>query len=176
MRHSMRTAVSGLCAALIITVLSAFAPAEAARRVVAFQANYPAGTIVISHRQRKLYLTLGDGRAIRYPIAVGRRGKAWFGWARVDGKHRRPAWSPPRAVKRANPHLPDVIPGGSPRNPMGEAALTLTRHEIAIHGTTRSMRRSIGRAASFGCIRMYNEDVMDLYRRVSVGTPVVALP
>jgi lipoprotein-anchoring transpeptidase ErfK/SrfK len=155
---------------------AAVTPAEAARRLVAFSPSYPAGTIVIVQRQRKLYFSLGDGRAIRYPVAIGKAGKAWSGWTRVEGKYVRPAWSPPAAVKRWNPRIPDVIPGGSPRNPMGERAITLTRSEIAIHGTTRSMRKSIGRAASFGCIRMYNEDVIDLYNRVQVGAQVVSLP
>ena len=155
---------------------AAVTPAEAAPRLVAFSSSYPAGTIVIVQRQRKLYFSLGDGRAIRYPVAIGKAGKAWSGWTRVEGKYVRPAWSPPAAVKRWNPRIPDVIPGGSPRNPMGERAITLTRSEIAIHGTTRSMRKSIGRAASFGCIRMYNEDVIDLYNRVQVGAQVVSLP
>jgi lipoprotein-anchoring transpeptidase ErfK/SrfK len=146
------------------------------REVVQFQAEYPAGTIVISQRQRRLYLTLGDGRAIRYPVAVGRMGKAWSGWARVDGKHVNPAWAPPTVVKRDNPQLPDLIPGGAPNNPMGPRALTLDREEIAIHGTTPSMRRSIGTAASYGCIRMYNEDIVDLFERVTVGTAVIAVP
>ena len=153
-----------------------FAPAQASRQMVRFEAGYAPGTIVIVQHQRKLYFTLGNGRAIRYPVAVGMRGRGWTGWASVDGKHVRPAWSPPAAVKRWNPRIPRVIPGGAPNNPMGARALTLTRSEIAIHGTTRSMRRSIGRAASFGCIRMYNEDVIDLFNRVSVGTPVVSLP
>ena len=147
-----------------------------ARQVVSFRADYPAGTIVISQRERRLYLTLGDGRAIRYPVAVGKAGKAWSGWARVDGKHVNPAWAPPAIVKRDNPHLPDLIPGGSPSNPMGPRALTLNRSEIAIHGTTRSMRRSVGTAASYGCIRMYNEDIVDLFDRVQVGAAVLAIP
>lgn len=161
-----------------IGTAGSFAPVQtaAAREVVQFNAEYPAGTIVISQRQRKLYLTLGDGRAIRYPVAVGRSGKAWSGWARVDGKHVNPAWSPPAVVKRDNPRLPDLIPGGSPSNPMGPRALTLDRSEIAIHGTTASMRRSVGTAASYGCIRMYNEDILDLFDRVTVGTAVVAVP
>ena len=79
-------------------------------------------------------------------------------------------------MKRDNPNLPDIIPGGSPSNPMGPRALTLDRSEIAIHGTTQSMRRSIGSAASYGCIRMYNEDIVDLFDRVRVGTAVVAIP
>lgn len=150
-------------------------PALAQRQVVSFPQQYQAGTIVISLRQRRLYLTTGDGRAISYPVAVGRAGKAWSGWARVDGKHVNPAWSPPAVVRAAVRGLPAVIPGGAPNNPMGPRALTLDRSEIAIHGTTRSMRRSIGSAASFGCIRMYNEDIVDLFDRVSVGTPVVAI-
>ena len=78
-------------------------------------------------------------------------------------------------MKHDNPRLPDLIPGGSPHNPMGVRALTLDREEIAIHGTTQAMRASIGSAASYGCIRMYNEDVVDLFDRVSVGTPVIAI-
>jgi len=147
-----------------------------ARETVAVARDYPSGMIIIKHSERRLYLMLGDGRAIRYPIAIGAGGRAWRGLAHIDGKYVRPDWAPPREVKRHNPALPDLIPGGSPRNPMGERALTLDRSEIAIHGTTQAMRRSIGTAASFGCIRMYNEDVVDLYDRVSVGTPVMAVP
>jgi lipoprotein-anchoring transpeptidase ErfK/SrfK len=147
-----------------------------ARQVVSFTVDVPPGTIVISQRERRLYLTLGEGRAIRYPVAVGKVGKVWSGWARIDAKHVNPAWSPPAVVRRDNPHLPDMIPGGSPSNPMGPRALTLDLPEIAIHGTTEAMRRSIGTAASYGCIRMLNEDILDLFDRVQVGTAVVAIP
>ncbi len=92
----------------------------------------------------------------------------------VDGKYRNPAWAPPDEVKRAEPWLPDYIPGGSPRNPMGMRALTLSGGEYAIHGTNRP--DSIGTAASFGCIRMYNRDIVDLFERVEIGTPVVMMP
>ena len=92
----------------------------------------------------------------------------------MEGKFVNPAWSPPASVKRDHPELPDVIPGGSPRNPMGVRALTLDRDEIAIHGTNRP--ESIGTAASYGCIRMRNADVLDLFARVVVGTPVTMLP
>ncbi|MDB5508342.1 MAG: ErfK/YbiS/YcfS/YnhG family protein [Hyphomicrobiales bacterium] len=146
-----------------------------AREVVPFRNDYPAGVIVIKQSERKLYLTMGQGMAIRYPVAVGKAGKAWSGPARVDGKYVQPAWSPPASVKRDNPRLPDVIPGGAPNNPMGARALTLDREEIAIHGTSRSMRGSIGTAASYGCIRMLDEDVIDLFARVPVGTPVLAV-
>lgn len=169
-----RTAV--LSAGVLFVSLFGGVETASARQVVSFKADYPAGTIVISQRERRLYLTLGDGRAIRYRVAVGKAGKAWSGWARVDGKHVNPAWSPPQMVKRDNPQLPDIIPGGSPSNPMGPRALTLDRSEIAIHGTTESMRRSIGSAASYGCIRMYNEDIVDLFDRVQVGAAVLAIP
>lgn len=135
----------------------------------------PAGTIIISQSRRRLYLTRTDGSAISWPIAVGKSGKGWTGWARVDGKHVMPAWSPPASVKRDRPGLPSVIAGGAPNNPMGARALTLDREEIAIHGTTAAMRSSIGTAASYGCIRMLNEDVIDLFNQVQVGTRVLSV-
>ncbi|MFZ0507685.1 MAG: L,D-transpeptidase [Methylocella sp.] len=147
-----------------------------AREFVAFPQTYPPGTIIIKQSERKLYFTTGTGTAVRYPIAIGRAGKAWQGATSVQGKFISPAWEAPWVVLRDHPALSRVIPGGSPRNPMGAAAITLDLSEVAIHGTTASMRRSVGTAASYGCIRMYNEDVVDLYHRVVVGTPVVAIP
>ncbi|WP_375459248.1 L,D-transpeptidase [uncultured Enterovirga sp.] len=131
------------------------------------------GTIVIRTTERRLYLVGRDGTAIRYPVAVGKPGKQWFGWSAVDGKYVEPAWSPPDDVKRDNPSLPAVIPGGSPSNPMGPRALTLVGGDYAIHGTNRP--NSVGTYASYGCIRMYNQDIVDLYARVPVGTPVVVV-
>ena len=156
-------------------VIAAPDRALAAPSYVAFDGFAP-GTIVVRQHERALYLSLGQGGAIRYPVAVGKAGKQWRGRSFVDGKYVNPAWSPPREVKRDKPSLPDVIPGGSPKNPMGVRALTLNGGEYAIHGTTRSMRGSIGSAASYGCIRMYNEDIVDLFARVRVGTPVAVLP
>ncbi|HEX3497207.1 MAG TPA: L,D-transpeptidase [Methylocella sp.] len=147
-----------------------------AREFVAFSPTYPAGTIIIKQSERRLYFTTGTGTAVRYPIAIGRAGKAWRGETFVDGKFVTPAWSAPAVVLRDHPALSRVIPGGSRRNPMGAAAITLNLSEVAIHGTSASMRRSVGTAASYGCIRMYNEDVVDLYHRIEVGTPVVAIP
>jgi lipoprotein-anchoring transpeptidase ErfK/SrfK len=173
---------SGLAPAIFAFALSgagllgAACTSASAREVVAFQSDYPAGMIVISQHQRMLYFTEGNGRAIRYPIAVGMPGKAWLGETSVEGKYIAPSWSPPAVVLHDHPGLPSVIPGGSPHNPMGAAAITLTRYQVAIHGTNRWMRHSVGTAASYGCIRMYNEDVVDLYQRVSIGTPVVAVP
>jgi lipoprotein-anchoring transpeptidase ErfK/SrfK len=147
-----------------------------AREFVAFSPSYPAGTIVIRQSERRLYFTTSAGTAVRYRIAIGRAGKAWQGETFVQGKFVSPAWSAPWVVLRNHPNFSRVVPGGSPRNPMGAAAITLNLSEVAIHGTTPSMRRSVGTAASYGCIRMYNEDVVDLYHRVEVGTPVVAIP
>ena len=147
-------------------------PAQARERVAFDEAVHP-GTIVVKTAERRLYLVLGDGTALRYRVAVGRPGKQWFGASRVDGKYVQPAWSPPDEVRRDNPRLPDVIPGGSPSNPMGVRAMTLSGGEYAIHGTNRP--DSIGTYASYGCIRMHNQDIVDLYERVSVGTQVVVV-
>ena len=141
-----------------------------AREVVPFDGFSP-GTVVVNTSQRRLYYVVGNGTAIRYPVAVGKPGKQWFGASRIDGKYVNPAWSPPAVVRRDNPKLPDVIPGGTPGNPMGVRALTLAGDEYAIHGTNRP--DSIGTSASYGCIRMFNQDIVDLYERVTVGTPVV---
>jgi len=157
-------------AAAFVAATFAAAPAEA-REVVAFRGDVAAGTVVVRTNERRLYYVLGDGRAIRYPVGVGKAGKQWAGVARIDGKYVAPAWSPPAVVKRDKPSLPDVIPGGSPRNPMGAAALTLSGGEYAIHGTNAP--GSVGGFVSYGCIRMYNEDIQALYGMVQVGTPVV---
>jgi len=134
--------------------------------------NYSPGTIVVKTSERRLYLILDSGRAMRYPVGVGKSGKQWSGTTLIAGKYRNPAWSPPADVKRDKPSMPDVIPGGSPRNPMGVAAMTLAGGgEYAIHGT--NMPGSVGGFVSYGCIRMLNNDISDLFDRVSVGTRVV---
>jgi lipoprotein-anchoring transpeptidase ErfK/SrfK len=151
-------------------VFGAAASAEA-REVVPFQADVDAGTIIVRTKERRLYYVQGDGTAIRYRVAVGRPGKQWFGRANINGKHIEPAWSPPEEVRRDNPKLPDVIPSGARNNPMGARALTLDLDEYAIHGTNNP--KSIGTYASYGCIRMLNADIIDLFERVEVGTEVV---
>lgn len=145
--------------------------AQARPDVVASPAGFGAGTIVVKTKERRLYYVLGDGSAIRYPVGVGKPGKQWAGTTRIDGKYRQPAWSPPADVKRDNPSIPDVIAGGSPSNPMGVAAMTLAGGEYAIHGTNRP--NSVGGYVSYGCVRMFNEDISDLFDRVNVGTTVV---
>ena len=163
-----------LAAVVAAVAVCAFAAKAHARELVSFDASgVPAGTIVIRTSERALYLVDGYGSAVRYRVAVGRPGKQWFGWSQIDGKYVHPAWSPPDEVRRDNPRLPDVIAGGSPSNPMGPRALTLSGGEYAIHGTNRPS--SVGTYASYGCIRMYNADIIDLYERVRVGTRVVVV-
>ncbi len=145
---------------------------ELQRETVSYRGAERPGTIVVKTSERRLYLILDDRMAIRYPVGVGRDGKKWQGRAEIDGKHVEPAWSPPDEIKRDNPSVPDVIPGGSPRNPMGPRALTLSGGEqYAIHGTNRP--KSVGTFATYGCIRMFNTDIVDLFERVRVGTEVV---
>lgn len=134
-----------------------------------------AAKIIINARSRRLTYIAASGKRVTYPIAVPKRGKEWSGSTYVVGKYIRPDWSPPADVAADHPRLPSLIPGGSPRNPMGARAITLGVGNVAIHGTTAKMRGSIGTAASYGCIRMRNEDVIDLYNRVDVGTPVEML-
>ncbi|MFC7052320.1 L,D-transpeptidase [Hansschlegelia quercus] len=160
--------------ALALSLFLGVAPA-AAREIVPFDAgDYGAGSILVSNGQRKLYLVLGDGRAWRYPVAVGKNGKRWLGTAKIKGKFVQPAWSPPAEVKRDKPFLPNLIAGGSPTNPMGPRALLLDRDQYAIHGTNRP--NSIGTYASYGCIRMRNEDIVDLFEKVRVGARVTVVP
>jgi lipoprotein-anchoring transpeptidase ErfK/SrfK len=156
---------AGLLGTLVSTA------AEARPEMVGFRGDYSPGTIVVKTNERRLYYVLDEGHAVRYPVGVGKAGKQWAGTSRIDGKYRNPAWSPPAEVKRDIPSLPNLIPGGSPHNPMGVAAMTLSGGEYAIHGTNRP--GSVGGFVSYGCIRMLNADITDLYERVSVGTTVV---
>src|SRR4051812_4918386 len=166
---SMRIAVA-LAATIGAGVLMS-SVAEARPEMVGIRGEYTPGTIVVKTNERRLYLILDSGRAMPSPVGVGRSGKQWAGTTRIDGKYQNPAWSPPAEVKRDKPNMPNVIAGGSPRNPMGVAAMTLSGGEYAIHGT--NMPGSVGGFVSYGCIRMLNADISDLFGRVSVGTTVV---
>jgi lipoprotein-anchoring transpeptidase ErfK/SrfK len=170
MHHRSRFLAAATAAACFVAVTAAAPAAQASANMVAF-AGYAAGTIVVKTNERRLYLVVDDQHALRYPVGVGKAGKQWQGTSHIDGKYVKPAWSPPAEVKRDKPLLPDVIPGGTPQNPMGVAAMTLAGTEYAIHGT--NMPGSIGGFVSYGCIRMYNQDISDLFERVSVGTAVV---
>jgi lipoprotein-anchoring transpeptidase ErfK/SrfK len=136
--------------------------------------GYPAGTIVIKTSERRLYYVTSEGQALRYPVGVGKAGMVWAGTTSIDGKYIKPAWKAPESIRKDYTRLPPVVPGGSSSNPMGAAALTLSGEgQYAIHGTNNP--RSVGGFVSHGCFRMYNQDIMDLYERVSVGTEVVVL-
>jgi len=170
MHHRSRILVACAAAAGLLAIAAVPQAALASANVVAF-GGYAPGTIVVKTNERRLYLVVDGEHALRYPVGVGKAGKQWQGTSHIDGKYVRPAWSPPAEVKRDKPSLPDVIAGGTPQNPMGVAAMTLAGTEYAIHGT--NMPGSIGGFVSYGCIRMYNQDIVDLFDRVSVGTTVV---
>ncbi len=159
-----------LAAVVVLAAVDTAQQPAQAQATVAFR-GYPVGTVVVMTNQRRLYYVVSQDRAISYPVGVGRAGQQWSGTASITGKYIKPAWSPPADIKRANPKLPNVIEGGSPRNPMGAAAMTLSGGEYAIHGTNAP--GSIGGFVSYGCIRMHNSHVLDLYARVSVGTQVI---
>lgn len=165
--------VLNVVALLLLPSMASLQPEQAlAREVVRFEGFRP-GTIVVKTSERRLYYTIDSRRALRYPVGVGRRGKQWSGDTRIVGKYVNPAFTPPPEVKRDIPSLPDVIPPG-PRNPLGPRAMALSRANYAIHGTNRP--KSIGGFVSYGCIRMYNQDIVDLFDRVRVGTRVIVLP
>ena len=157
--------------AIVLSFAFLAAAAHAATGNVVPFSGYSAGTIVVKTHERRLYYVLDSGRALRFPVGVGRTGMQWSGAARIEGKYVRPAWAPPADIRRENPRLPALIPGGAPNNPMGAAALTMRGGDYAIHGTNRP--GSIGGFVSHGCIRMYNQDIRTLYSMVSVGTPVI---
>src|SRR5580704_13079076 len=141
-----------LAAALMAAVAAlAAAPAQAHGDLVALPEAYAPGTIVVKTGERHLYLVVGAGRA----------GQQWSGTSAIDAKYVSPDWAPPPDIRRENPKLPLLIPGGSPHNPMGVAAMTLSGLDYAIHGTNQPS--SIGHFVSHGCIRMFNEDVTDLF-------------
>ena len=157
-------------AILAVALPFAAAPAAAAPEKVEYTGEAGAGTIVVATEERRLYLVTGKGQALKYTVGVGKSGQQWFGNTRIASKHIKPAWKPPASLR--GKRSPDFyIESGSPRNPMGAAALVLADNELAIHGTNNP--GSIGGYVSAGCIRMHNRDIMDLYGRVSVGTRVV---
>ena len=160
-----------IAAVALVAALATGRTASARPELVGITGEYSPGTIVVRTGERKLYLVLDGSHAMRYPVGVGKAGRQWAGTTKIDGKYRYPAWAPPAEVKRDKPTLPDVISGGSPQNPMGVAAMTLAGGEYAIHGT--NVPNSVGGFVSYGCIRMLNPDITDLYERVSIGTTVV---
>jgi lipoprotein-anchoring transpeptidase ErfK/SrfK len=149
-------------------------PSTALRRqVVSYPNNEASGTIIIDTGHTFLYLTLGSDKALRYGIGVGREGFTWTGVERISRKAEWPDWIPPTDMISRQPYLPRWVAGG-PGNPLGARALYLGNTDYRIHGTNDPA--SIGKHMSSGCIRLLNEDVIDLFNRVGLGTKVIVLP
>ena len=140
------------------------------RELVRFNRQFGPGEIVVSFGDRRLYFVIGPGEAISYPIAIPREQDRWQGVTKVSDKKVNPAWRPTPTMLAENPRLPSWVPGGHPMNPLGVRALYLGASSYRIHGTDAPW--TIGTAASKGCIRMYNRDVLDLYPRAQIGAKV----
>jgi len=140
------------------------------RSTVSFSGPFAPGTIYINTAERRLYLVLGNGQALRYGIGVGRDGFRWSGVHRISAKKEWPSWTPPSQMLARRPDLPRHMAGGID-NPLGARAMYLGSTLYRIHGSNEP--ETIGQAVSSGCFRMTNDDVTDLYNRVSVGTTVV---
>jgi lipoprotein-anchoring transpeptidase ErfK/SrfK len=148
-------------------------PPQFRRTLVDYSTKEPAGTIIIDTPNTYLYLVLGQGKALRYGVGVGREGFTWSGAERVTRMAEWPDWNPPEEMIVRQPYLPRFMAGGE-TNPLGARALYLGKTIYRIHGTNQPS--TIGTFVSSGCIRLTNEDVMDLFTRVKVGTRVVVLP
>ena len=142
------------------------------RQIVMYPTNYAPGTIVVNTAERRLYLVLGNGQALRYGIGVGRDGFRWGGVHKITAKKEWPDWTPPSQMIARRPDLPRHMKGGI-ENPLGARAMYLGSSLYRIHGSNEPW--TIGTNVSSGCIRMRNEDVIDLYERVRVGTKVVVI-
>jgi lipoprotein-anchoring transpeptidase ErfK/SrfK len=140
------------------------------RETVAFRESYAPGTIIVRHRERRLYYVLGNGQALRYGIGVGRDGFRWGGTHRISAKKEWPSWTPPAQMLRRRPDLPRHMVGGVD-NPLGARAMYLGGTLYRIHGSNEP--DTIGQAVSSGCFRLTNDDVIDLYNRVRVGATVI---
>jgi L,D-transpeptidase catalytic domain len=163
--YGARTAISQTLAVAGLLTAVAAAPLMAKSERVATDFNYPAGSIVIVNSERKVYYVTGKGEAIRYPVAVGKQSELWMGRTFVAAKQVDPKWIPVNGD--------DPVEGGDAANPLGKRAMYLDWSLLRIHGTPS--RGSIGSAVSNGCIRMLNEDVVDLFERVHLGAPVYAV-
>lgn len=140
------------------------------REIVSYDGKQRPGTIVINTAERRLYFVLPEGKAVRYGVGVGRPGFEWGGTQTITRKAEWPSWTPPSQMLKRRPDLPRFMPGG-PENPLGARAMYLGSTLYRIHGSNEP--ETIGQAVSSGCIRMLNEDVIDLYERAKVGTRVV---
>ncbi len=143
------------------------------RQVVTYATTEAPGTVIVDTAHTFLYYVLGNGKAIRYGIGVGRQGFTWSGVKQVARKAEWPDWYPPSEMIARQPYLPRMVAGG-PGNPLGARAMYLGGTEYRIHGTNDPT--TIGKRVSSGCIRLTNEDVEDLYNRMQIGTKVIVLP
>lgn len=142
------------------------------RQVVNYATNEAPGTIIVDTQRHFLYLVMANGKAMRYGVGIARIGFEWRGTHRITAKREWPSWTPPAEMHARQPGLPTFMPGG-PNNPMGARGLYLGSTLYRIHGTNEPW--TIGQSVSSGCIRMTNEDVIDLYNRVRVGTKVMVI-
>jgi len=143
------------------------------RQIVSYAGHEAAGTIIVDTPHTYLYYVLGNAKAIRYGIGVGREGFTWSGVKSIERKTEWPDWRPPAQMVARQPYLPRMVAGG-PGNPLGARAMYIAGTEYRIHGTNDPS--SIGKHVSSGCIRLKNEDVIDLYNRVQIGAKVIVLP
>ncbi len=140
------------------------------KQSVRFPSTFRPGELIVSFGDRKIYHVTGAGTANSYPIAIPREDARWQGVTSVSQKRENPSWTPTPTMRAKNPRLPMWVPGGHPMNPLGNRALYLGSSMYRIHGTDAPW--TIGTSASSGCVRMYNQDVLDLYGKVGVGTKV----
>jgi lipoprotein-anchoring transpeptidase ErfK/SrfK len=145
-------------------------PSRSTAFPVSFSQRYEAGEIIVSFGDRRLYYITERGYAMSYPIAIPREIDRWQGVSVISAKKMYPDWRPTKDMIEERPDLPEFVPGGHPQNPLGVAALYLGQTLYRIHGTDNP--GSIGTSASKGCIRMFNQDVLDLYERVKIGALV----
>jgi lipoprotein-anchoring transpeptidase ErfK/SrfK len=143
---------------------------DSGRELVRFSPKYAVGQIIVSFGDRRLYYVTRPGEANSYPISIPRDEDRWEGITAISNKRVNPSWTPTPAMIAENPRLPRWVPGGHPMNPLGVRALYLGSSTYRIHGTDAPW--TIGSAVSKGCIRMYNQDVLDLYPRVAIGAVV----
>ncbi len=140
-------------------------------QMVSFSSKVKPGQIIVSFGDRQLYYVIRKGEALAFPIAIPREKSRWAGSTYVSMKRVNPPWTPTAEMRKENPKLPAFVPGGHPMNPLGVRAMYLGSSMYRIHGTDAPW--TIGEAVSKGCIRMYNEDALELYNRVPVGTRVL---
>ena len=152
------------------TARDAELPPEERRTSVFYRTEYPPGTIIVNTADRFLYLIMGNNTALRYGIGVGRAGFQWGGIHNITRKAEWPDWTPPPEMIERQPYLPRFMAGG-PGNPLGARALYIGTTVYRIHGTNAP--ETIGQAVSSGCFRLVNDDIIDLYNRVPVGTKIV---